>query len=875
MRFSFSDFAAVLSIFALTIAVGCQPDSPPAKPGAGKSASSGGTSSDADSQSKPTATTGTGPGAGTTGARSSPDVKPRPLPLLRRVGEFELKTADGADFGWYHLQGRAWIAGFPQGPKSADEAVWNRFQDYLGRLARRMKELGGESNVRIVLFFDNLEAAKQAVDAIGADSFKGPNAIWKVLVGEPEQIRDLEIAAYGRDLDGNPGATARGPQHPRLALVDPQGDVRGVYLSDSDESLEGLLTDTGRTLQERLLWFKDMLSPGWLEQKRQEQEATRGDVPVRTDFRFSDRKLESGIRFRHRAVDDAGRSLVTAHYDHGSGMAVADVDGDGRLDIYFVSQVGPCGLWRNLGDGKFEDITNAAGVGVPDPIKVSASFADLDNDGDVDLYVTTVLGPNILLENDGKGRFTDVSAKSGLAYSGHSSTAVFFDYDRDGRLDLLLVNVGVYTTDKKATVTDDRIAEADGREYSYFRANPDAFAAHLKPGRSERSRLYHNLGDLKFADVSDATGFDDSSWSGDAAIHDANHDGWPDIYMLNMQGHDEFYENQGGMKFAKRSRALFPSTPWGSMGISVLDFDNDGLQDIYVCDMHTDMSVEFSPFEEKKKVPKGSIDSAMLATDGNHVMGNALFHQAAPGIFEEVSEAQNVETYWPWGPSAGDLNADGFEDLFVAGGMNFPFRYSVNSVLLNGEGKRFYDSEFLVGVEPRRGGRTATPWFELDAAGRDRRHPIVERRRMAGGDFNRLVVWAALGSRSSAIFDLDDDGDLDIVTNEFHSPPMVLVNDLAQRNSDVKFLKVALEGVESNRDGLGAEVRVVAGDRTYTKVRDGKSGYMSQSSTPLYFGLGKHERVDRIEVVWPSGRKQTVDGPLETNRRLVIKESKD
>ncbi|HND56245.1 MAG TPA: hypothetical protein PLV92_27700, partial [Pirellulaceae bacterium] len=236
MRFSFSDFAAVLSIFALTIAVGCQPDSPPTKPGSGKTASSSGSATDSDSQAKP-ATTGSGQGAGGSGSRPTTDVKPRPLPLLRRVGEFELKTPDGAEFGWYHLQGRAWIAGFPQGPKSADEAAWARLHEYLVRLSRRLKELGGESNVRIVLFFDDLETAKQAVDAIGPDSLKGASAIWKVLVGAPEQIRDLEIAAYGRDLDENPGATARGPQHPRLALVDPQGDVRGVYLSDSDESL--------------------------------------------------------------------------------------------------------------------------------------------------------------------------------------------------------------------------------------------------------------------------------------------------------------------------------------------------------------------------------------------------------------------------------------------------------------------------------------------------------------------------------------------------------------------------------------------------------------------------------------------------------------
>ena len=160
------------------------------------------------------------------------------------------------------------------------------------------------------------------------------------------------------------------------------------------------------------------------------------------DFQFTDRLAESGITFRHRIVDDAGKTYKAAHYDHGNGLAIADVDGDGLLDIYFVNQVGGNQLWKNVGGGKFQDITAAAGVAVPGKVGVSASFADIDNDGDADLYVTTVRGGNMLFENDGHGRFRDISAASGLGYVGHSSAAVFFDYDRDGRLDLFLVNVG-------------------------------------------------------------------------------------------------------------------------------------------------------------------------------------------------------------------------------------------------------------------------------------------------------------------------------------------------------------------------------------------------------------------------------------------------
>src|SRR5262245_28430702 len=262
------------------------------------------------------------------------------------------------------------------------------------------------------------------------------------------------------------------------------------------------------------------------------------------DFQFADRLAESGITFVHHIVADAGKTYKAAHYDHGNGLAIADVDGDGLTDIYFVNQVGGNQLWKNLGGGKFQDITAAAGVAVSGKIGVTASFADIDNDGDADLYVTTVRGGNLLFENDGHGRFRDITAASGLGYSGHSSGAVFFDYDRDGRLDLFLVNVGRYTTDT--------IAGDDGKKY--YVAFEDAFSGHLKPERAERSILFHNESGNRFVDVSQKTGLLDTSWSGDASAIDGNDDGWLDLYVLNMEGDDQYYENVGGKRFVKKSR---------------------------------------------------------------------------------------------------------------------------------------------------------------------------------------------------------------------------------------------------------------------------------------------------------------------------------
>ena len=584
-----------------------------------------------------------------------------------------------------------------------------------------------------------------------------------------------------------------------------------------------------------------------------EQRKSAGRFGVFHDFRFTDRLLESGIAYRNRVVSDAAKTYKSAHYDHGTGMAVADVDGDGRLDVYFVSQVGGNALCRNVGGGRFEDITREAGVALADRVGVTASFADTDNDGDPDLYVTTVRHGNVLFENDGRGRFRDITSSSGLGYSGHSSGAVFFDYNRDGRLDVFLTNVGRYTTDTVA-----------GEGYRFFVAFEDAFQGHLKPERSEQSRLYRNEGGNRFIDASAETGLQHFSWSGDASPIDGNGDGWPDLYVINMQGDDEYYENAGGKRFMRRSRDVFPRTSWGAMGIKVFDFDNDGRMDIFITDMHSDMSQQVGPEHEREK--SHMVWPEEVRGDGStSIWGNSVFHNEGGGRFREVSDAINLEMYWPWGLSAGDLNADGFEDVFITAGMNYPYRYATNSLKLNERGKRFVDAEFVLGVEPRRGDQVATPWFELDMAGADKGHPE------GAGAEGPVSIWGARGSRSSAIFDVDGDGDLDIVTNEFNAEPMVLLSNLSEKRR-LHFVNVVLRGTRSNRSGLGAMVTVTAGGTPHTQVQDGKSGYLSQSLMPLYFGLGEAERVDRVEVMWPSGRRQVEQMPVVVNGTLTLQE---
>lgn len=645
--------------------------------------------------------------------------------------------------------------------------------------------------------------------------------------------RRLVIAAAG--IAGAVYVSAAGPEvHPHVHAGGAIHPVAAIQSAGTTPSLRVPSTDVGAdTLKARA---------------EAQLAAAKGYTPFH-GFRFTDRAADSRITFLHRIVDDAGLFYNPSHYDHGNGLAAADVDGDGITDLYFVNQLGGSELWKGGGDGTFKQITAEAGVALADRIGVAASFADIDNDGDPDLFVTTVRGGNVLFENEGKGRFRDVSTSAGVGHVGHSSGSVFFDYDRDGLIDLYVSNVGRYTSEKR------------GRGGAFV-AFEDAFSGHLFPDRSERSILYRNLGKGRFQDVTGAMGLGSAGWSGDASVADVNGDGYLDLYALNMQGGDHFFENIKGERFVDATVQRFPRTPWGSMGVKFFDADGDGNQDLLITDMHSDMSVQVNPDQEKRKAAIQWNEAFLAGSTSQFIFGNALFRRLASGQFEDRSDAAGVENYWPWGPSVGDINADGWPDVFIASSMNFPFRYGVNTLLLNEQGQRFLDSEFVLGVEPRRDGRTDTHWFDV---------PCGVPGSPCQGRTGTMPVHAAVGSRSSVLLDIDRDGDLDIITSDFNSGPQVLVSDLTEKKA-VRWVGVRLVGTRSNRDGLGATVRVVSGGRTQTAWHDGKSGYLSQSSVPLYFGLGDATAVDRIEVAWPSGQQQRLAAPIALGSIVQITE---
>ena len=804
----------------------------------------------------------------------NPSPKPTSPPILLASPEFALTDQTGAACGSQDLKGHIWIANFMF---TRCTATCPRQTARFEELQQRARRWPDGDRVRLVSFTvdpenDTVTRLSEYAEAHHADPVH-----WKFLTGSRPELWQISKEGFKLPVSGSANDSSGPITHsPRFILVDEQSRIRGYYDGLADDDIHKLLTD----IQSLLTEFRatageptlvgvpsDVFDPPWLEPRQVAQLATAAEIGAFHNFQFEDRIESSGIRFQNRAVADAARDFKRNHYDHASGVAAADIDGDGLHDLYFVSQVGGNELWRNLGQGRFENITDRAGLALKDRVGVSASFADTDNDGDPDLFVTTTRHGNVLFENDGKGEFKDISAEAGLAYKGHSSSADFFDYDRDGRLDLFVTNVGKFTTETVAYSGD-----PVKHESPYFVGRSDAFVGHMFPHLSERSILYHNEGDNRFQDVSEEVGLLHANWSGDATPLDANDDGWVDLYVVSMQGNDEYYENVEGKRFELRSQKLFPRASWGGMCVKSFDYNNDALMDLFTTNMHADMwhlKDEIIGPREKLKPPDNVMPkSYFLGRDPRaNVLGNAFYEKQGRDEFREISDQINVETYWPWGHSVGDLNADGYQDIFITSCMNYPFRYHPNSLLLNDGGQSFRDAEFILGVEPRRDRKTAPPWFELDCSGANKDHQAC------AGCSGRVAVWAALGSRSSVLFDVAQDGDLDIVTNDFNSPPLVLVSNLSEKTSNLRYLKVQHQGTRSNRDGLGAKVQVMAGEKTFTQVHDGQSGYLSQSLLPLYFGLGSVDTVDMVSIQWLGGQAQEIAGPIKTNQQLVVVEA--
>jgi Flp pilus assembly protein TadD len=552
-------------------------------------------------------------------------------------------------------------------------------------------------------------------------------------------------------------------------------------------------------------------------------------------------------------------SVLTRDSNGHQGVSVGDADGDGLDDLYVAQPAGlPNRLYRNRGDSTFEDITDKAGVGVLDDTAQSL-FADVDNDGDQDLVVATSTNP-LLFINDGKGQFTPVPDAFRFArpLQGVLTSITMADYDRDGFLDLYLC------------------------VYSYFFGAGEDKAGTPAPYYDARNGppgvLFRNDGHGRFVDATDDAGLDagNDRYHFAAAWADYDDDGWPDLLVANDFGTKNLYHNlgrrDGHVRFEDVAASAGVLDHGAGMSAAFLDYDNDGLLDIYTGNMWSapGLRITSAPAFMRDATP------AVRALYRRHVRGNALLRNLGNGRFEDKTlEAHAEMGRWAWSSDALDFDSDGWDDLYIVNGMLTRKADAAGGGDLEG----FFWRQVVA-----RSPLTRVPGTPYDDAWRAinqllihgsiaSRQRNVFLRNDGHGGYDEISGAVGLDleqdGRSFAVLDIDGDGDPDLVVMADRQTPQLRVfrNDFEKTSAS---LAVRLRGSRSNRDAIGARVTVETDRIRRIKIVQAGSGFLSQHSKELLIGLGASERILKLTVSWPSGGTQVfTDVPVNTRIRIA------
>ena len=519
---------------------------------------------------------------------------------------------------------------------------------------------------------------------------------------------------------------------------------------------------------------------------------------------FTDVTAAAGIHFTHNAGRSGKKYLPETV---GAGCAFFDFDGDGWPDILLINgkDFTPGGrkttaaLYHNNHNGTFTDVTKGSGLDV-EIYGLGVAIADYDNDGRDDVYITALEGDH-LFHNEGNGKFRDVTQAAGIRNANFGTSAAWLDYDRDGNVDLFVANYVEWTA------KGDKFCSLDGSTKSY--CTPETY-------KGTRSRLYHNLGNGRFEDVTEKAGLGDAtSKSLGVTVLDYNNDGWPDLFVANDTQPNKLYRNLGNGAFKEEAVAAGVAygddgVARGAMGADAGDYDRSGRPHVLV----------------------GNFSNQMLGLYHNE--GNGLFVDEAPA--STVGRGSLLSN--TFGVFFFDYDLDGYPDILAVNG---------------------HIEDQIGRVQPKIGYQEPPLLFRNLG---NRRFDNVSFK--VGPAFTKALV-----ARGAAYADFDHDGDLDVLISTNNGPAVLLRNDGGNRNH---WLSVRLAGTKSNRDGIGAVVRVESGGgKQWNMVRSGSS-YCSQSDLALTFGLGA-DATANLDVVWPSGAKQQFRN-VHANQRVLIDENR-
>jgi tetratricopeptide (TPR) repeat protein len=569
-------------------------------------------------------------------------------------------------------------------------------------------------------------------------------------------------------------------------------------------------------------------------------------------------QLLHGVDYWRTVLDGACGIDIYGH----NGVSVGDIDGDGFDDLYVCQAAGlPNRLYRNRGDGTFEDVTEASGVGILDNT-ACALFADFDNDGRQDLIVVCTSGPLLFL-NQGGGKFLQKPDAFKFANSpqGTFTGAAVADYDRDGWLDIYFCLYIYYQG------TD---------QYKYPLPYYDA-------ENGPPNFMMRNNRDGTFRDVTAACGLDQNNtrYSFCCGWGDYNRDGWPDLYVVNDFGRKNLYRNNGDGTFTDVAPQTGVEDIGAGMSVCWLDYNNDGAEDLYVADMWSAAGMRVSTQDVFQK----DAPEEVRALCRKHARGNSLFRNGGllsskSAAFEDTSASAGVEMgRWSWSSDAWDFDHDGFLDLYIATGMisgpsrptqvedlnSFFWRQVVANSPSEAKPAHDYEEGWNALNELIRADRTWSGFERNVFYANNRDGTFSDVSAVVGMDFIE-------DGRAFALADFDHDGRLEVFLKNRNSPQLrVLKNVMKELAPSVAF---RLRGVKSNPDAIGAAVTVETEVGRQTRMLQAGSGFLSQHTKEVFFGLGEAEGPVQASIRWPSGLVQELrDLPL--NHRVWVEEGNE